>query len=108
MKQTIAQGVNELSRFSDTPNDASLDDLFQPLDRQRDVGGEVSSSSASVQQNDLAKELKARMAQKQIGTGYSNGGKLLEMVMNLQSDVIDIDSSVSLDSISALTSGNFC
>ncbi|XP_074574163.1 MAP3K epsilon protein kinase 1-like isoform X3 [Curcuma longa] len=86
-------GGGGLSRFSDTPKDACLDDLFQPLDKQRDQGTEASSSSSG-QQNDLAKELKARMAQKQLGTEQSNGGKLLEIVMNLRDDMIDIDGSV--------------
>ncbi|CAL9186047.1 unnamed protein product [Musa hybrid cultivar] len=92
-KQSISFGVNELSRFSDTAKDASLDDLFQPLDKQRDQGLEASSSAAG-QQTDLAKELKARMAQKQMGTMQNNGGKLLEMVTGLHNDVIDIDGSV--------------
>ncbi|WOK96579.1 MAP3K epsilon protein kinase 1 [Canna indica] len=71
VKHSNAQGTDDLSRFSDTPKDASLDDLFQPVGRQRDQGAEA-SSSATGQQNDLAKELKARMAQKQIGTEQSN------------------------------------
>lgn len=87
-------GGGGLGRFSDTPKDACLDDLFQPLGKQRDQGTEASSSSSG-QQNDLAKELKARMAQKQLGTDHSNGGKLLEIVMNLRDDMIDIDGSVS-------------
>ncbi|CAL9120902.1 unnamed protein product [Musa textilis] len=91
--QSISYGVNELSRFSDTAKDASLDDLFQPLDKQRDQGLEASSSAAG-QQTDLAKELKARMAQKQMGEMQNNGGKLLEMVMDLHNNVIDIDGSV--------------
>lgn len=105
VKPTV-HGSNELSRFSDTPGDASLDDLFQPLDRQRDQGAEA-STSAAVQvnavmydggKNELAKELKARMAQKQMEneTGQRNGGKLLEFVMGLGKDVIDIDGSVCL------------
>ncbi|KAG1330836.1 MAP3K epsilon protein kinase 1 [Cocos nucifera] len=102
-KPTV-HGSNELSRFSDTPGDASLDDLFQPLDRQRDQGAEASTSAAAQGntvtydggKNDLAKELKARMAQKQMEneTGQRNGGKLLEFVMGLGKDVIDIDGSV--------------
>ncbi|XP_074559829.1 MAP3K epsilon protein kinase 1-like [Curcuma longa] len=96
--QKVAQHSNDngdggFSRFSDTPKDACLEDLFQPLDRQRNQGAEASSSSAG-QRNDLAKELKARMAQKQLETEQSNSGKLLEIVMNLQDDMIDIDGSV--------------
>ncbi|XP_026659914.2 MAP3K epsilon protein kinase 1-like isoform X4 [Phoenix dactylifera] len=100
VKPTV-HGSNELSRFSDTPGDASLDDLFQPLDRQRDQGSEASTSAAAQGnavmydggKNDLAKELKARMAHKQMEneTGRRNGGKLLEIVMGLGKDVIDID-----------------
>ncbi|KAI3810705.1 hypothetical protein L1987_20327 [Smallanthus sonchifolius] len=30
----ITVGGNELSKFSDTPGDASLDDLFQPIDKK--------------------------------------------------------------------------
>lgn len=93
MKQSITHGANELSRFSDTPKDASLDDLFQPLDRQKDQDAEA-SSSATGQQNDLAKKLKARMAQKQMEPTQNSGGKLLQLVMNLQEDVIDFDGSV--------------
>lgn len=104
-KQSISYGVNELSRFSDTAKDASLDDLFQPLDKQRDQGLEASSSAAG-QQTDLAKELKARMAQKQMGAMQNNGGKLLEMVMGLHNDVIDIDGSVSLESVCELLSSS--
>lgn len=93
MKQSITHGANELSRFSDTPKDASLDDLFQPLDRQKDQGAEA-SSSATGQQNDLAKKLKARMAQKQMEPAQNSSGKLLQLVMNLQEDGIDFDGSV--------------
>lgn len=32
-KTLVTSGGNELSRFSDTPGDASLDDLFHPLER---------------------------------------------------------------------------
>ncbi|XP_029121502.1 MAP3K epsilon protein kinase 1 isoform X3 [Elaeis guineensis] len=109
-KPTV-RGSNELSRFSDTPGDASLDDLFQPLDRQRDQGAEASTSAAAQGntvtydggKNDLARELKARMAQKQMEneTGQRNGGKLLEFVMGLGKDVIDIDGSVFDDNLPA-------
>ncbi|URD82605.1 hypothetical protein MUK42_19066 [Musa troglodytarum] len=100
VKQSITHGANELSRFSDTPIDASLDDLFQPLDRQKDQGAEA-SSSATGQQNDLAKKLKARMAQKQMEPAQNSGGKLLQLVMNLQEDGIDFDGSVFGDNLPA-------
>ncbi|KAJ4807727.1 protein kinase family protein [Rhynchospora pubera] len=86
--------LSDLSRFSDSPNDAVLDDLFHPLDR-RGLGNEASTSGTS-HENDLASELKARMAQKQKETeqvGSRNGG-LLKMVMEMQDDVIDLDVSV--------------
>ncbi|XP_020088116.1 MAP3K epsilon protein kinase 1-like isoform X1 [Ananas comosus] len=105
IKHSAAHGANELSRFSDTPGDASLDDLFQQLDKQGNRGAEASTSGTGQEhvmaydalQNDLAKELKARMAQKQKenGASQSNGGKLLEFVMGLRAaDIIDIDGSV--------------
>lgn len=110
VKPTV-RGSNELSRFSDTPGDASFDDLFQPLDRQRDQGAEASTSAAAQGnaitydggKNDLAKELKARMAQKQMEneSGQRNGGKLLEFVMSLGKDVIDIDGSVFDENLNA-------
>ncbi|XP_042498545.1 MAP3K epsilon protein kinase 1-like isoform X2 [Macadamia integrifolia] len=100
---SVGSGSNELSRFSDPPGDALLDDLFQPLDRnQEDRVSEASkyASSSHMKQgtshdggsNDLATKLKARMAQKRLenGTGQANGGNLLRIMM----DVIGIDSSV--------------
>ncbi|KAH7658149.1 Non-specific serine/threonine protein kinase protein [Dioscorea alata] len=106
MAPAIVSGDHELGRFSDTPGDASLDDLFQPLDKVH--GDQVSEASTSTidqgnsvlldgVQSDLAKTLKARMSQKQMenDAGQRNGGKLLEFVMGvLQEDGIDIDSTV--------------
>ncbi|PWA81887.1 MAP3K epsilon protein kinase 1 [Artemisia annua] len=40
-------GGNELSKFSDTPGDASLDDLFQPNDKLDDRPAEASTSASS-------------------------------------------------------------
>ncbi|XP_077248433.1 MAP3K epsilon protein kinase 1-like isoform X3 [Tasmannia lanceolata] len=98
----------ELSRFSDPPGDASLEDLFQPLDRiQEDRAGEASSSASSSHmshgnallhdagKNDLATKLKARMAQKRVESeaGQRNGGDLLRRLMMdvLREDVNSID-----------------
>lgn len=101
---------NELSRFTDPPGDAYLDDLFHPIDKQPgEVVGEASTShmvkgNASMidgGKNDLAKELRATIARKQwekeseIGQA-NNGGNLLHRVMIgvLKDDVIDIDGLV--------------
>lgn len=107
---------NELSRFSDPPGDAYLDDLFHPLDkRPGEVVGEASTSTSTSHmakgsasmidggEKDLAKELRATIARKQwekeseIGQA-NNGGNLLHRVMIgvLQDDVIDIDGLVCL------------
>uniref|UniRef100_A0A0E0KW97 non-specific serine/threonine protein kinase n=1 Tax=Oryza punctata TaxID=4537 RepID=A0A0E0KW97_ORYPU len=94
--KTSDEMANELSRFSDTPGDASFDDLFPPKKRG-DHGAEASTSTTGEElqyngaQNDLAKELKTRMAQKQKenDTEPMNGGKLLEYVMRLREEDID-------------------
>ncbi|XP_020577946.1 MAP3K epsilon protein kinase 1-like [Phalaenopsis equestris] len=100
VKLSSITGAQELSQFSDAPGDALLEDLFQPLDRV--PGDQVvrASSSTSAHGNvlyeggrsDLAKELKARMAQKHIENQieHRKGGKLLEYVRG----VIDIDDPV--------------
>uniref|UniRef100_A0A1D1XID8 non-specific serine/threonine protein kinase n=1 Tax=Anthurium amnicola TaxID=1678845 RepID=A0A1D1XID8_9ARAE len=108
-KPLVVSGGDELSRFRDTPGDASLDDLFQPLERvQEDRAMEASSSTPLPLvgqdnlplfegKNDLAATLKARIAQKQMDseTEQRNGGELLQLMMGaLREDVIDIDSSV--------------
>ncbi|KAJ0963046.1 hypothetical protein J5N97_028168 [Dioscorea zingiberensis] len=106
VKPAAVSGDHDLSGFSDTPGDASLDDLFQPLDKiHGDQASEASTSTIDQGnsvlldgvQNDLAKTLRARMSQKQMenDAGQRNGGKLLEFVMGvLQEDGIDIDSTV--------------
>ncbi|KAL9229944.1 hypothetical protein vseg_005355 [Gypsophila vaccaria] len=103
---------NELSRFSDPPGDASLEDLFHPLDKNvEDRGSEMSASTSTSNanpnnstresgKNDLATKLRAAIAQKQMenAMGQSDGGKLLRaMIHALKEDVIDIDSSVVFD-----------
>lgn len=53
-KTLFTSGGNELSRFSDTPGDASLDDLFHPLEKSvEDRAAEASTfaSSSHVNQN---------------------------------------------------------
>lgn len=102
--------VNELSRFSDSPGDASLDDLFHPLDKNpedRAAEASTSASSSHVNQdnvlayddgkNDLATKLRATIAQKQMENEMEqkNGGDLFRLMMGfLKEDVIDIDSLV--------------
>ena len=104
---------NGLSKFSDPPGDAYLDDLF-PLDKRHgEVVGEASTSTSTSHmakgnasmidggEKDLAKELRATIARKQwekeseIGQA-NNGGNLLHRVMIgvLKDDVIDIDGLV--------------
>ncbi|KAK7264110.1 hypothetical protein RJT34_31714 [Clitoria ternatea] len=113
MPTTPVEG-NELSKFSDPPGDAYLDDLFHPIDRQSgEIVAEASTSTSTSHmakgnasvidggKNDLAKELRATIARKQwekeseIGQ-TSNGGNLLHRVMIgvLKDDVIDIDGLV--------------
>lgn len=105
---------NELSRFSDTPGDASLEDLFRPLDRHpEDRTAEASTSGSTSHVNhgtslvhdsgktDLATKLRATIAQKQLENemgqenGGGGGGNLLSFMMGyLKDDVIDIDGLV--------------
>ncbi|KAK2635752.1 hypothetical protein Ddye_030544 [Dipteronia dyeriana] len=104
-------GGNELSRFSDTPGDASLDDLFHPLEKNledRTAEASTSASTSRVNQtnahvndsgkNDLATKLRATIAQKQMENdmGETNGGGDLFRLMIgvLKDDVIDIDGLV--------------
>lgn len=105
-KVPVTLGGNELSRFSDTPGDASLDDLFHPLEKSmedRAAEASTSASSSHVNQdnaivtddgkNDLATKLRATIAQKQLesDTGKANGGDLLRLMMGvLKEDAIDI------------------
>ncbi|KAG0497402.1 hypothetical protein HPP92_002093 [Vanilla planifolia] len=103
-KQSVGSGVHELSRFSDAPGDALLDDLFQPINRDLGDQGLGASTSATAHENviydgsksDLARELKARMAQKHMENAIEQkGGKLLKYVM----EVIDIDGPVFEDNL---------
>ncbi|XP_022882172.1 MAP3K epsilon protein kinase 1-like isoform X1 [Olea europaea var. sylvestris] len=101
---TVSRG-NELSRFSDTPGDASLDDLFHPLENLEDRVAKASTSGTSSYvnernaasdsgKNDLATKLRATIAQKQMEneSTRANGGDLLRIMMGvLNEDAIDID-----------------
>lgn len=112
-KTSVTPGGNELSRFSDTPGDASLDDLFHPSDKNHeDRAAEASTTASSSHENqtndafvtdggknDLATKLRATIAQKQMEneSGQNNGGDLLRIMMGvLKEDAIDIDGLVSL------------
>ncbi|KAK3031151.1 hypothetical protein RJ639_035174, partial [Escallonia herrerae] len=106
-KASVASGGNELSRFSDTPGDASLDDLFNTLDKNVEDQAAEASTSASFSHvdqgnemvtdggnHDLATKLRATIAQKQIEneSGQTNGGDLLRLMMGvLKDDVIGIE-----------------
>ncbi|XP_073129923.1 MAP3K epsilon protein kinase 1-like [Henckelia pumila] len=104
-KSSVISGGNELSRFSDSPGDASLDDLFHPLENLEDRGAEASTSTSSSHvkrgyavsgsgKNDLATKLRDTIAQKQREneSAQANGGDLLRLMMGvLKEDVIDID-----------------
>ncbi|WCJ40035.1 mitogen-activated protein kinase kinase kinase 7 [Euphorbia peplus] len=110
-KTSVTLGGNELSRFSDPPGDASIDDLFHPLDKNVDdraTGASTSASTSKIHQgndsvtdvgkNDLATKLRATIAQKQMEseTGQTNGGgDLFRLMMGvLKDDVIDLDGLV--------------
>ncbi|GAB4850651.1 hypothetical protein Ancab_029962 [Ancistrocladus abbreviatus] len=101
---------NELSKFSDTPGDASLDDLFHSLDKKSEDHGAEASASASashssqaaasvtdVGKHNLATKLRAAIAQKQMENerGQANAVNLFRMIMRaLKEDVINVDSSL--------------
>nr|KJB31830.1 hypothetical protein B456_005G210100 [Gossypium raimondii] len=109
VKASVISTGNELSRFSDSPGDASLDDLFHPFDKNLvESAAEASTSAAASNvnkatlpdtgKNDLAKKLRDTIAKKQMEEqmGQSNGGgNLLRVMMGvLNDDVIDIDGLV--------------
>ncbi|KAL4638262.1 hypothetical protein ACB092_03G134800 [Castanea dentata] len=112
-KMSITSGENELSRFSDTPGDASLDDLFHPLDKHLEDRAAEASTSASIStsylndanasvadagKNDLATKLRATIAQKQMeneAEQANGGGDLLRLIMGVVEDnVMGIESLV--------------
>ncbi|XP_010534878.1 PREDICTED: MAP3K epsilon protein kinase 1-like isoform X2 [Tarenaya hassleriana] len=118
VKTSSHVGGNELTRFGDPPGDASLDDLFHPLDNGTEGKPNEPSTSAPTSnvnqgdspmanggKNDLATKLRATIAQKQIEgeTGQSNDdGNLFRLMMGtLKDDVIDIDGLVFNEKLSA-------
>ncbi|KAL5761355.1 hypothetical protein ACOSP7_017619 [Xanthoceras sorbifolium] len=111
VKTSETFGGNELSRFSDPPGDASLDDLFHPLEKNLEDQTAEASTSASTShvnqsnvyatdsgKNDLATKLRATIAKKQMDNdiGQTNGGGDLFRLMIgvLKDDAIDIDGLV--------------
>ncbi|KAF9678659.1 hypothetical protein SADUNF_Sadunf07G0057900 [Salix dunnii] len=107
VKTSMTLGGNELSKFSDTPRDASLDDLFHPLEKNpEDRAAEASTSHmnqgnavvADAGKNDLATRLRATITQKKKENelGQTNGGgDLFSLMMGVLKDgVIDIDGLV--------------
>ncbi|KAH9616809.1 hypothetical protein KSS87_019966, partial [Heliosperma pusillum] len=104
--------ANELSRFSDPPGDAYLEDLFHPLDKNVEYRApemSASTSNSNVKpnslapesgKNDLATKLRAAIAQKQMENkmGQPDVDNLLRVMIHaLKEDVIDIDSGVVFD-----------
>lgn len=113
VKTSTTLGENELSRFSDTPGDASLDDLFHPLEKNMEDRAAEASTSASTShvnqsnasvtdpgKNDLATKLRATIAQKQMendmGQTNGGGGDLFRLMIGVLKDDIDIDGLVCL------------
>lgn len=110
VKMSVTSGENELSRFSDTPGDASLDDLFHPLDKHLEDRAAEASTSASTSylnegnasvtdagKNDLATKLRATIAQKQMENEMeqaNGGGDLIRIMMGVLEDNMGIDSLV--------------
>ncbi|KAG6405455.1 hypothetical protein SASPL_133044 [Salvia splendens] len=114
VKEPMTSGSNELSKFSDSPGDASLEDLFHPLDNLEDRVAEASTSASSSNviqgnvvsdggKNDLATKLRATIAQKQMeNESVQASGDLLRLMMGvLKEDVIDIDTLVFEDKLPA-------
>ncbi|KAK1390262.1 MAP3K epsilon protein kinase 1 [Heracleum sosnowskyi] len=100
---SITSGGNELSRFSDTPGDASLEDLFHPLDKtleEQEIEASTPESSdlnhgstvATDGRSNLAKQLRDAITQKrtEIESGKPNGEDLLHLMMGvLKEDSIE-------------------
>lgn len=102
-KSSGSPSMQELSRFSDTPADGTLDDLFdEPLERHHDTSVIKAEKSTSVSaspmnqdtnlseygKNDLAAKLKAKIAQKQTDSKADkrNGSRLFSVMMNVVKD----------------------
>ncbi|KAH6831363.1 mitogen-activated protein kinase kinase kinase 7 [Perilla frutescens var. hirtella] len=114
VKEPMTSGGNELSKFSDPPGDASLDDLFHHSENLEDRVAEASTSASSSHviqgnvvsdggKNDLATKLRATIAQKQMeNESVQANGDLLRLMMGvLKEDVIDIDTLVFEDKLPA-------
>lgn len=106
VKASMVSRENELYKFRDSPGDASLDDLFHPLEMSLEDQSAEASTSASFSlanqvnviaesgKTDLVTKLRATIAQKQRENevGQSHGGDILRLMMGvLKEDVIDID-----------------
>ncbi|KAE9605223.1 putative protein kinase STE-STE-Pl family [Lupinus albus] len=102
-----------VSRFSDPPGDACIEDLFHPLDKQLEkliVGASASISTSYMDKgnasiyngknNDLAKELRDTISRKQrekerYNEQENSGGNLFHLLLKaLKDDVINIDGSL--------------
>lgn len=105
VEPSVIEGPKQLSRFSDKPEDASLEDLFPPIDKRGDNGAEPSTSTTvqELQYNgvhEFAKGLNARVEkQKENDSESMNGGKLIEFAMQLE----NIDASVLHNTTVALS-----
>ncbi|AQK46853.1 MAP3K epsilon protein kinase 1 [Zea mays] len=91
VEPSVVEGPKQLSRFSDKPEDASLEDLFPPNDKWGDNGAEPSTSTTVQElkyngvQNAFLKGLNARVEkQKENDNESMNGGKLIEFAMQLE------------------------
>lgn len=91
VEPSVVEGPKQLSRFSDKPEDASLEDLFPPIDKRGDNGAEPSTSTTVQElkyngvQNAFLKGLNARVEkQKENDNESMNGGKLIEFAMQLE------------------------
>ncbi|KAL1807525.1 hypothetical protein ACET3Z_024515 [Daucus carota] len=104
LKAPMTSGENELSRFSDTPGDASLEDLFHPLDKTLEERVTEASTPkpspilnhgstvATDGRSDLAKELRDAIIQKQteIESGKRNDEDLIHLMIGvLKEDSIE-------------------
>lgn len=103
----MTSGENELSRFSDTPGDASLEDLFHPLDKTLEERVTEASTPkpspilnhgstvATDGRSDLAKQLRDAIIQKQteIESGKRNDEDLIHLMIGvLKEDSIEVNS----------------
>ncbi|XP_051122206.1 MAP3K epsilon protein kinase 1-like isoform X2 [Andrographis paniculata] len=111
VRAPIHLGGHELSKFSDLPNDASLDDLFHPLEELDDEMPEASTSASASSEKkgdrvpnnrktDLATRLRATIAkkQKENGSAQANGGDLIRLMMGvLKEDATDNNNNLGFE-----------